>query len=423
MSAYQAIFSTIPAVVCILAAIGVLSVVLERRAIVARSILFSFPLWLAPLFYFVYAATAESTSPLVILAGCIELFFLGIYLVLFRRLFLAVTAISSQRVTEMLSYLKRGTSVLLVLAIPLFVQGGVGIFSKGSRIAILAESRLSLYLSYSLLLIEALMVPTVAAIINAQKRWCWPVVRYLLLISVLSILSASKGAVILALGSILSLIRVDHARDVFRLLWLPISGAIIFFIATVYFVGKFLTLSTSKMISVMFSRIFLANDCRALAIDWSRYLGASGTSLFRESFRLYAGLLGTPPKYPPLGQLLYTLQFGTSGMLGANTSSTALIIAYGGDLERFIFSGLLVCIAVIVGILADLPNRKDPLRLAVGILLISLLSQDFLAFQVLVNTLMMLSFGTLGGWILMRLVRLAAKRRMRNRMPVALSQS
>ena len=391
MSAYRLIFSSIPAVVCILGALGTLSLVFERNTVIGRSILFSFQLWLAPLIYFIYTVTKGTASSVILLAGFVELLFLGMYVYLFRRLLLAVTGIDAARLPELLRHLNSGTFVIVALEVALFLQGGVGIFSKGSRISFLGDSRLNLYLTYFGLLVEVILVPIVAAIVNLEKRWCWPVLRYLLVISLLSILSASKGSAILTLVSILSLVKTKRNRELLRLLWLPIAGVAVLITATVFYVGRFLSVSTSEMISEMYSRVFLTNDCRALAIDWSSQLAASGTSLFRESFRSYAGLLGVPPKYPPLGQLLYSLQFGTGGMLGANTSSTALLIAYGGDLERITFCGFLVCTAVIIGAFATPPTRKDIRRLTVGIFLLSLLSQDFLAFQVVANTLVLLS--------------------------------
>jgi hypothetical protein len=255
---------------------------------------------------------------------------------------------------------------------------------------------------------QAAMTPVVAYIINSQRRWSGTVVLYLIVISGFSVLSASKGGAILSMLAIASLLDFERARDYVRILRIPIAGTIMLLLATVIYVGKFLTLKPAEIISLMFSRIFLANDGRALAIDWSGYLGYNSTSILRESFRLYAGLIGNSPKNLPLGQLLYALEFGTTGLVGANTSSTALLIAYGGDVGRIFFALLLAGAAVGVGLLADIPGRGNASRLAVGILLLSLLTQDFLAFQVLVNTLILLSVTVLGGTMLMRLVRRAS---------------
>jgi hypothetical protein len=159
----------------------------------------------------------------------------------------------------------------------------------------------------------------------------------------------------------------------------------------------------------MAARVFLANDCRALAIDWSTFLGTGYSSLFEESFRFYATLLGSPPTYPPLGQLLYSIQFNTEGMVGANTSSTALLIAYGGEFEKILFSIVLAGLAVGIGLLAATPGRWVMLRFAIGITLLSLLSQDFLAFQVTVHTLVILSAGLLAKAIITSVLQSACQ--------------
>jgi hypothetical protein len=408
MSAYETIFYGMPYISCILAGVGILSLVLQKRAMLARSILFSFQFWVAPLFYFTYMAIVHRASAVAVIAGCLELLFLAIYQVLFRRLFVAVTAISYQRLPRMLIYLKVGTWIVVVLTVSLYLQSGAGIFSEGSRNEFLVDSRLNLYLTYASGLVQVVMTPVVAAIVNVERRWSGSVVLYLVLISATSVLSASKGGVILTLLAIVSLLKFERARDFLRVLLVPICGAAVIFSVTVYFVGQFLSLEPFEMISLMFSRLFLTNDCRALAIDWSGYLGDQGASLFGESFRLYAALIGNGPKLPPLGQLLYGLQYGTVGMVGANTSSTALLIAYGSDIGKILFTLLLVGTALGIGLLAYIPGRWDVPRLAIGIGLLSLLSQDFLAFQVWINILVLLFVAGLTKAILADILRLAS---------------
>ena len=408
MLAYQTIFYGIPAIVCTLAGVGLLSLVLQKHAILARSIVFSFQFWIAPLFYFTYMAIVHRIFSSVIIAGCVELFFMAIYLVLFRRLFAAVTAVTPEFHSRMLSYLKVGTWILIVQSVYIFLQPGAGIFSEGSRIEYLAGSRLNLYFVYVSLLVQAAMIPVVAAIINNEKRWNRAVVLYLVLISIGSILSGSKGSVLLAMLAIVSLLKFDRAHDYIRVLWGPICGTVALFLITVYIVGRFLLLEPSQMVSIMFSRIFLANDTRSLAIDWSKYLDSSGTSLFRESFRSLATLIGVAPKYPPLGQFLYSLQFGTVGLVGGNSSSTALMIAYGSALEKSLFTVLLAIVAVAIGLLAEIPGRSDVLRLAIGISLLALLSQDLLAFELCINAFVLLFAAALARAMFLKLLRRAS---------------
>jgi hypothetical protein len=347
-------------------------------------------------------------SPIVVIAGCLELLFLAIYLVLFKRLFAIVTTVSPQFLSRMLRYLKIGTLILLALSIYTYLQPGAGIFSEGSRIEYLVGSRLNLYLDFASALVQAAMIPVVAAIINNEKRWNRLVVLYLVLISILSVLSGSKGSVLLAMLAIASLLRFERARDYIRVLWGPICATAALFAITVYVVGRFLLLEPSQMVSMMYARLFLANDTRSLAIDWSRYLGSSSTSLFRESFRNFATLIGDAPRYPPLGQFLYSLQFGTVGFTGGNTSSTALLIAYGSDLEKALFTVLLVIGAVAIGLFAEIPGRSDVLRLSIGISLLALLTQDMLAFQLCMNTLVLLFAAALAQAMFVKLLRRAS---------------
>lgn len=407
-SAYEAIFYGLPYVSCILAGVAILSLFLQKQAIVARSIGFAFQLWIAPLFYFTYMAIVQGTPGVVIVALCVELIFLAVYLVLFGRLFEAVTTISPQHLPKMLRYIRLGTWSIALLTVPLLFQSGVGIFSSGSRNEYLAGSRMNIYLVYASALVQCAMIPIVAAIINIEKRWRRSVILYLVLISALSVLSASKGGVVLTLLAIASLLKFEHRRHAFRVLFVPVCSAGALIAITVLFVGQFLALEPLQMISLMFNRLFISNDGRALAIDWSGYMGYGTASLFRESFRLYASLLGYAPQYPPIGQLLYALRFGTEGFVGANASSTALLITYGSDWEKVLFALLLAGAAVVIAILADIPGRGSIPRLAIGIGLLSLLSQDFLAFQIWMNILVFLCAVIVVMAILIKVLRLAS---------------
>ncbi len=388
MSAYDSVFYAIPYNVCVLAAIVLLSLALQKHALVARSIVFIFQFWIAPLFYFTYMSIVHRVFPVVVIAGCLEFLFMAIYLILFKRLFVAVTTVSPQFLSKMLGYLKAGTWILILLSAYLFLQPGAGIFSVGSRIEYLADSRLNLYLDEASALIQLAMMPVVAAVINNTKRWNKLVVFYLITISIISVLSGSKGNVLLSMLSIASLLKFDRARDYIRVLWGPICCIAALFTITVFVVGQFLLLEPSQMIATMYDRLFLANDARALAIDWSSNLGADGTSLFSESFRNVATLIGSPPKHPPLGQFLYSLQFSTVGLQGGNTSSTALLIAYGRDIEKILFTIVIAITAVVTGLITEIPGHSEVLRLSIGIYFLSLLSQDLLAFELFMNILL-----------------------------------
>jgi hypothetical protein len=409
MTAYESIFYGMPYVSCMVAGVVLLSLVLQKNAIVARSVAFSFQFWIVPFFYLTYMALAQRISASLVVALCLELLFLAVYQVLFRRLFAVVTAITPQQLPQMLNYLRVGIWFILILSVPLYLQSGVGIFSSGSRNEFLQGSRLNLYLVYASALVQCAMTPIVAAIVNTEKRWRASVILYLVLISLLSVLSASKGGVVLTMFAIASLLKFDRPRDSLRVLLIPVCAVATLFTSTVFIVGKFLSLKPWDMVSLMFSRLFLANDGRALAIDWSGYLGHDSASLFRESFRLIATLIGNAPQYPPLGEFLYTLRFGTVGIVGANTSCTALLIAYGSDLEKIFFAFLLAGAALGTALLADISKHGKLPKLAVGIGLLSLLSQDFLAFQVWINILVLMCALVIFKVILTTIVRLAGE--------------
>ena len=137
----------------------------------------------------------------------------------------------------------------------------------------------------------------------------------------------------------------------------------------------------------MFYRLFLGNDGRALAIDYTGHLNGGSTSLFRESFRFWFSLLGLPPVNPILGKLLYMEAFSAQGNVGANPSSTSLLIAYGGDYERLLFSIGLCFAAIMIFIVIRMHNKYSIVTSAIGIMLLGYLSQDFGAFQVSMNIL------------------------------------
>lgn len=407
-SAYYAIFSTAAPISCILAVLTVLSLTFEREALTARSILFSFQFLISPLFFLSYMVVSQHITEVILIAAYLELLYFAVYRILFAHLFRQVVSMHRYELSRLRTYLSYGTWLIVILAASLYLQGGVGIFSTGSRNDIVQGSRVNLYLVYASLIVQAAMTPIVAALINAEKRWTRPVILYLVIISIQSVLSASKGAAILTFLAVISLLKFGRMRDYFRILRVPTLAVMALFSFTVYFVGQFFSLEPAEFISLMVSRIFIANDGRALAIDWSSYLNSGNSSLFGESFRFYASLIGSPPKHPPLGELLYSLQFDTGGVVGANTSSTALLIAYGGEIEKIAFSIVLALLAMGIGLTAEIPGPRVTIRLAIGIMLLSYLSQDFLAFQVAVHTLVILSVVLFLKTILSRVLKQAA---------------
>ena len=405
LTAYLSIFQGIPYITSVLIGIAGLSVIFQKRSCVARSILFSFGFWLAPLFYITYALLGYPTSPVIFTALFIECIILIAYYALFSSLLSIVSNTELLDIKRLTRWLRFGVTIVVGLALPLAFSGGFGIFSNGPRNEYLANSRWYMYSAYASLLTQAVMVPIIAAILNLEKRWNKVVVFYLIVVSVLSVASGSKGGGILSIFAILSLLKLPKAKDYARLLRFPLMAIVTFAIATIYFLGKFFSLEPSQMISLMFARIFINNDARALAID----LGdPRNGSLFRESFRSLATLFGYPPNYPALGQDLYTQAFHTSGFIGANSSSTALLLAYGDTVERFLFSFLLCVIVTVVYFFARRRSYYSIVKLAIGIDVLALLSQDFLAFQLLGNLLILATVLVIMGVLGRRLLFVAS---------------
>jgi hypothetical protein len=389
LTAYNLIFTTIPYVVAVIVGIAFLTVFLLKSSLIIRSILFSFGFWLSPLFYIIYLVFTRTFSAQVVIALLLEVLFFVLYLKSFSILLTLVTTSQSPTLRTLKRWLKAGLLLSLVLVAPLIFHAGYGLFSHTSRIQYLADSRLNLYLTYTSSLTAAIMIPIMAAILNREKRWSAIVVFYLAIEAVLSVLSGSKGGSVLAFVAVLSLLQYQSTREYFKLLRIPAVIITAIIGSTIYYVGGFLHLDPIQMIRLMGYRFFLTNDARALSIDFAGHLDQASTSLFRESFRFYASFLGLSPINPPLGQLLYTQAFSTVGLLGANTSATALLIAYGGDLERVLFAFGLSLAAICIWLAIGYRNKYQIVSAAAGISLLSLLSQDFLAFQVTINIVLL----------------------------------
>ena len=354
MLAYLSIFEGELYAVAILVILTVISFVIFRSSFVLRAILVNPGVWLAPIFYLLYVVLEQRISPEIVMAFLFEACVLAVYLKLFLALLRGIEDMAELDFQQYARWLMNGVFMQLAIVAYFLVQGEFGLFAEGSRIEYLADSKLNLYLTYLGMLIGGVSTPIAAAIVSRNRGW--------------------NGVVLLVLG-------------------------VVFTGLTINYVGEFLQLYPGQMVSLMFARIFLVNDGRALAIDLSNVFGGENYSLFRESFRTAASILGNPPANMPLGQLLYSEAFGTEGLLGANTSSTALLIAYGDDVEKIIFLiVLLVILATLYWAVSRSTAHLLP-RIAFGLLLLIFLSQDFLAFQLCMNI-------TIAGFILLSIYRI-----------------
>jgi hypothetical protein len=153
-------------------------------------------------------------------------------------------------------------------------------------------------------------------------------------------------------------------------------------------VSGFFGISKLEFAELAASRFFLNNDARALALE----TGGGPDRMYElpaASFRGVSNKLGLSSVDPPLGQLLYEQEFELADGSGANSSVIALIHYYSprsysvlpavlaGILATVIFAGVVLLRRVF-----KCRQRKLALTLS-GMLLVQTLSQDFLAFQVL----------------------------------------
>ena len=281
------------------------------------------------------------------------------------------------------------TALLVVLlALPVIGREGFGIFSGGSRIDYLGEGGAPLYLTYASLLVIGVQAGLIAQRISLGGPIGKIGITVIVLNFVLSVLAGSKGSAFLWLASGLAL--VDYSRV--RVRWSVVTVAVAALGGalwlTVSVVSGLLAISKTEFAELASARFFLNNDARALALDLGGGDDRVG-ELPEESFRGVYARLGHAPQDPPLGQLLYEIEFGISNGMGANSSAIALVHYYtlrSYSMVPVFFAGLaLVCVyAGVVGLRRLMRGRQKKLAITLaGMLLLQNFSQDFLAFQVL----------------------------------------
>ena len=277
----------------------------------------------------------------------------------------------------------------LLVVLPIMTSDGFGIFSDGSRIAFLENNGAAKYFVYAGILILAVQAGLVAQRLSIGRT---PgVTGYAVIVSVFAIstLSGSKGVFFLWLASTLSLIDYRNLR--IRLISF-IAGVITVaaaFVVTANFMSEILGISGVEFAKLGIARFFLNNDARALAFD---YGGTTEqlSELLSASFRFFSIRLGYEPLDPPIGFLLHEKLYGISTGTGANASLIALVVYY--SMPGFaLFPAIIACVSLavvyssVVGFRRMVvgPIRKGAVTI-IGITLVQMFSQDFLAFQLLV---------------------------------------
>lgn len=287
----------------------------------------------------------------------------------------------------------------ILIAFPLITSEGYGIFSEGSRNDYLFDNRAMKYFVYIGLLnstVQAFLVAQWFSILNKNLQLGYVVI---VITFVLSTLSGSKGGFFLWIASVFVL--VDFSRK--RIMWAPVITGIMLIalalISTSVIISEMLNITPIEFIELSAARFFLNNDARALAFDMRN--GAPQIfDLLASTFRGVFMFFGYVPEDPPLGILLHDRLFGFSSGSGANASLIALITYY--SIEGYaLFATLIACFVLILVYLCIVSVRErvnypmhKSIVTVIGLLLVQIFSQDFLAFPLL------LPFACLAGFIL-----------------------
>lgn len=296
----------------------------------------------------------------------------------------ALHQISSKTVVQALTFC---TMIYAILFLPAILSSGFGIYSSGTRIDYLYDSRAAKYFTYAGMLLAAVMSGLLARRITLNGKPRAGDYAIILIFSATSILSGSKGGFVLWIITILALIDYEKAKIKTITVALAFIGMLSLVMILAIVVSDFLGISMEDFFNLAFSRFFLNNDARAMAFDLRPLQVPSGVGLLNESFRSLSSLFGSPPRNLPLGVELYDSYFGPSGGAGANASFVALAIYYTAP-------GLAVLPLLVAALGALLLFHLQTLAvramstafsrfalLSVSAVVFSLLSQDFLAFQ------------------------------------------
>lgn len=276
----------------------------------------------------------------------------------------------------------------IVTLVPALLGGGFGIFSSGTRIDYLYESSSAKYLTYLGLMMVILLGGLLARRITINGKPQLLDYAVVLIVSAASIVAGSKGGFVLWIGAVMAFIDYHQAR--IRPLTIILAGGVVAVLVAglAVIVSDFLRISIPEFFDLAFNRFYISNDARALAFDLRTLEVHPGVSIWGESFRSLSSLFGNPPRNTSIGVELYDSYFGPSGGAGANGSFVALAILYTAPGDAAL---PLLIASLAVGLLLFLIRlgvRHMPTALSrftvqmIATLNVVLLSQDFLAFQV-----------------------------------------
>lgn len=276
----------------------------------------------------------------------------------------------------------------LALFLPPALGSGFGILSEGTRIDYLYDNRLAKYLTYAGLMVATVLGGLVARRITLSGKLGLSEVVIVLVVSGTSILAGSKGGFLLWALAIVGYIDFQVARIRASTIVLALTGATLLVTVLALVVSDFLGITVPEFFDLALSRFFLNNDARALALELRGVRVEPGLDVLNEAFRSLSSLLGAPPRNDPLGVELYDRYFGPMGGAGANASLSAMLIYYTDPGEAplpFLLAALFAALAFLVAIAGckAMPGPATQFAmLVISALVMAMLSQDFLAFQV-----------------------------------------
>lgn len=317
------------------------------------------------------------------------LFFEFTFLIIFYKALAALfSEMNTVDETDAVKVLKWAALIQVITFLPLIGAVGFGIFSDGSRIDYLYANRFAKYLTYAGLMVSLIEAAFLARLLTLRGKIGVIGISLFTLNFMLSVLSGSKGGIFLWVITVMSLIDYKFFRlNFFQIFMALITGIFSIYLSALV-VSNFLNLEFIEFFDIVISRFFLVNDARALALDLRPIFYVDST-LFSESFRSLAGLLGSEPRNDPLGILLYKEAFFIDGGSGANTSLMALVVYYTAPGYSIfpVFTSTMGLFFVFYISKISLGLFQDAVsRLIVAVVwMVAILSysQDFLAFQVL----------------------------------------
>lgn len=277
--------------------------------------------------------------------------------------------------------------LLLVLLINIKILNYGG--GYGSRLDYLSNSSLNKYFTYFAVMLFVYLSAIIAGDLNFTGRFNFFSFYILMVVFFYSLISGSKGMFFLFICQIISLINIRRYQLSFSKVIISIGVLVGMVYVSAIYISSHMGISIDQYFDLVFHRFYINNDARALAFDYRNFASSHGVPEFLiNSLRSISNALGLIPNDPPLGNLLFNYLYDVDSSNGANASLAALVVYYSKDGEA-----LLNIIAIMIGVFPIIfllfyivwkehsPLRKIFYNSSLLILLI-LLSQDFLSFQI-----------------------------------------